>query len=88
MSRQNIDLTQPLSDDEREYLEARNMQRELDENAMNLMGGGTDKTEAETAPSFGQSAEGFNVESDQTGITPALSPSTDTPEFQPPFGQV
>lgn len=39
MSRE-IDLTKKLSKDEREYLEARGLDRDLDANALALMGGG------------------------------------------------
>ena len=42
MSRQ-IDLTQPLSDEDRKYLEDRDWQHLLDQNALHLMGGGADE---------------------------------------------
>lgn len=46
MSRQ-IDLTRELTEDERNYLLDRGWQHMLDENALNLMGGGVDEDEIE-----------------------------------------
>lgn len=43
MSRPNIDLTKPLSDEDRAYLEARDDSYSLDLNALHLMGGGADE---------------------------------------------
>lgn len=49
MSRQ-IDLTQPLSDEDKQYLEDRDDRRSLDLNALHLMGGGVDEEEIDTDP--------------------------------------
>lgn len=46
MSKQ-IDLTKKLSKFDREYLEARGMTAQLDQNAAHLMGGGLQDAEAE-----------------------------------------
>lgn len=46
MSRQ-IDLTKQLSDEDRKYLEDRDLQSQLDQNAAYLLGGGVDSDEAE-----------------------------------------
>lgn len=49
MSRQ-IDLTKPLSEDDRLYLESRGLQAQLDTNALHLMGGGADEEAPNEAP--------------------------------------
>ena len=54
MSRQ-IDLTKPLSEDDRLYLESRGLQAQLDANALHLMGGGAD----ETAPEEDENVEPY-----------------------------
>uniref|UniRef100_A0AAU6R6W6 Tail assembly chaperone n=1 Tax=Micrococcus phage Kurnik TaxID=3092208 RepID=A0AAU6R6W6_9CAUD len=46
MSRQ-IDVTKPLTEDEVEYLRARDRQDVLDQNALHLMGGGADEAVVE-----------------------------------------
>ena len=45
MSKNDIDLTQELSDDDRLYLESRGLQAQLDLNALHLMGGGSTEEE-------------------------------------------
>lgn len=51
MSRPDIDLTKPLSDDDREYLEQSNQTSKLDAAAMYAMGGGADEGKVEEAES-------------------------------------